>query len=585
MADKVKEFAQYELPDMVSGETVAEQPRTNFTNYNLPDPGGAPISLGQETAAAHGSVTDNTIYQGGASQQSANFVPNTSGWFLSSTFGEFNFPLSVDALDIPDTVTAASFHVDSSGNSWWGAVLFANAPAKITAAGQATFTGVSLVNTFTAGENVSQGSLLCFKHKFACWGDDSSANRNTTAVMDSMVYVDQSNAATNYQASKDLCYVGINGGGSLLLTYLKLNLTGNPPGLPAWNEVDTVYLRLYVVFVAGASLGDFYLTRLTSAFTESTVTYNTRPTDDSVNWSVGKVVVESALNENNAATADGLATGYIDFDITEVYRLISQGTYTNNGFKLTCDNKFGSGAGTNVRFGGMTRAGGGTFNQAPFLVSYITKDNPGAGNTMTANDGKVYLASNSNYQRVKQLAGIAATTEVAGSSVKVHSLADGTLVPSSVLSVTNNQVYYLNSTTGTIGILTNNILEHDKWDLRIGIGSPNGLVIDRDKRPLFIRKFQSPNIVSSVTAITSCLAPPDATMAIAQWHVDAGAFENNGQLQVIKGFLTTAQSGSSDATVNQYQGTLAWSTGTAGIISLGIGGGGTSPVYTVYIYK
>lgn len=538
-------------------------------------------------------------------------------FYLGNTTSYINFDgtsttivggLSVSSLDIPDQVTANSFHVDVSGNTWWGATTIGSATAKVLNTGVATFTNVtitggsvsinsgttsvnssgvavfksiSVINQMTAGESVIAGSLLCFKHKFASWGDDVGADRNTTGVMASMVYVDQGNPTTNYQASKSLCFVGQNGGGGVYQTYLKLDMSGSPPGLPAWNEIDTIFLRLYVVFSAAGDQGTYYLKRLTTAFTESTVTYNTRPSSDGVTWSTGKVVVESALNENNATSADGQHTGYIDFDVTEIYRLISQGTYANNGFLLQNT----GGSALNVRFGGMTRSGGGTFNQAPFIVSYITKDNPGSGNTMVANDGKVYLASNANYQRVKQFAGICGGTVSAGQTVDVYSFSNGFIIPLSVLTVTNNTTYYLTDSSGTIGTLTNNILETNKWSIKIGIGSPNGLVIERDSRPLFIRSLSSPDILGVATYPTF-LPPPNANMAILQWGItDGGGRAVSGQVTLMKGFITSASSGQADSNANKnYLGQLDWASGTAGLLAVTMADG-SSKTFTVSFYK
>lgn len=513
--------------------------------------------------------------------------------------------LSVSSLDIPDTMTANSFHVDSSGNAWWGSTSIGSSTAKILNTGVATFTNanitggtvninsgttsinssgvavfksISIINQMVAGESVTMGHLACFKNKFAVWGDDAGSDRNTTAVMDSMVYVSSTSPTTNFQGSKSLCFVGPGGGG--YTTYLKLNLTASPPGLPAWNEIDTIYLRLYIVFAAASDMGTFYLSLLTSAFVESTVTYNTRPTDDGMKWALGTVIVESALGENAASTANGLNTGYIDFDITEIYRLISQGTYVNYGFLLNNDNAPGNVA--SVQFGGMTRSGGGTLNQAPFIVSYITKDNPGSGNTMVANDGRVYQASNSNYQRVKQLAGIFGANATIGQTVDVYSISNGLIIPSSVLTVVNNQTYYMNDSSGSISVLTNNILESSKWDMKIGIGSPNGLIINLDKRPLFIRSITSPDS-QGFARWPNVLPPPDATSAVMQWQVNEGGATGYGQIRVEKGFITDAKSGFVDGGTGYY-GTLTWNSGTAGLISPSISGGG-GKVFTVYFYK
>ena len=79
--------------------------------------------------------------------------------------------LSVSSLNIPDTTTANSFHVDSSGNAWWGtnvATGYATAPAKILNTGAATFTNATITGALTtaAGSSISGtyvDSLSCSK--------------------------------------------------------------------------------------------------------------------------------------------------------------------------------------------------------------------------------------------------------------------------------------------------------------------------------------------------------------------------------------------------------------------------------------
>ena len=82
--------------------------------------------------------------------------------------------LSVSQLNIPDSTTANSMHVDSSGNTWWGANVasgYASAPASVLKDGSATFTNgtftgalIASNNTFlislTAGESITAGHAL-----------------------------------------------------------------------------------------------------------------------------------------------------------------------------------------------------------------------------------------------------------------------------------------------------------------------------------------------------------------------------------------------------------------------------------------
>lgn len=82
--------------------------------------------------------------------QSSNFVTGSAGWQLTPTSGELNFALSVDSLDIPDTTTANSFHVDIDGNTWWGATTIGASIASVTKAGVLTATGAIITGTITA---------------------------------------------------------------------------------------------------------------------------------------------------------------------------------------------------------------------------------------------------------------------------------------------------------------------------------------------------------------------------------------------------------------------------------------------------
>lgn len=64
--------------------------------------------------------------------------------------------VSISSLDIPDTVTANSFHVDVSGNSWWGATTLGAATGKVLNTGAATFSNM----TITGGSiNINGGTM------------------------------------------------------------------------------------------------------------------------------------------------------------------------------------------------------------------------------------------------------------------------------------------------------------------------------------------------------------------------------------------------------------------------------------------
>jgi hypothetical protein len=81
---------------------------------------------------------------------SPNFRTTKSGFRLRSDGDvEFNSAtirgqLIAGSIDIPDTTTANSFHVDSAGNAWWGATTLAGAVASVTKAGAGTFSNLTI---------------------------------------------------------------------------------------------------------------------------------------------------------------------------------------------------------------------------------------------------------------------------------------------------------------------------------------------------------------------------------------------------------------------------------------------------------
>ncbi len=68
--------------------------------------------------------------------------------------------ISASSINIPDTTTAASFHVDSSGNAWWGATTLAASLASITSSGVATFAGMYTLNKKTYTDFETAGRFV-----------------------------------------------------------------------------------------------------------------------------------------------------------------------------------------------------------------------------------------------------------------------------------------------------------------------------------------------------------------------------------------------------------------------------------------
>jgi hypothetical protein len=143
------EFDQQTRRSLIEGSQIAAQA---IRPYHFSAEAVAEYSL------ADASVSSRTI---AASIQSDNYVAGVSGWKIERATGNVEFgsgtfrgSVLAGSIDIPDTTTASSFHVDSTGRAWIGANAsnFATAPFRVTAAGAVTASSVTLTNpTVTTG--------------------------------------------------------------------------------------------------------------------------------------------------------------------------------------------------------------------------------------------------------------------------------------------------------------------------------------------------------------------------------------------------------------------------------------------------
>lgn len=428
----------------------------------------------------------------------------------------------------------------------------------------------NLIRQYTAGENITAGRLVGFKHKVCSWGDDAQADRNTTALISGMTYVDEDNPNTTHGDATSIARpkLGITSLNSHYYIYGKIDLSSNPPGLPAWNEVQQVLLRMYIITTA-TSAQNFSVVPVAAAFDEATITWNNKPANVS-SVAVASARVATAIQSESMASAANLTqTGYVEFDITDMYRLWSQGTITNNGFSITTDG--GAGAGSSD-LGGRTRTGGGDYNQGPYLVIIPINDNPGSGNTITVNDGKMYHmsdgsetnASDRRYNNIKQIVGIAGSTVSSGGTVDVYLLTQKSIIPSSVISATPGRAFYLQGTAGQIDVLTNDVQATiQRWQPRIGYGlSDNSLMIDYDPGLRFIQ--------NSTIASAGILPPITARKGIVNITGDYGSGSFNTTIEVSKDWHNTQTNKFIDlsASTKFISIVVTWATGTAGKITV-----------------
>ena len=96
--------------------------------------------------------------------QSDNFVTGSTGWQataegnLEANSGTFRGSLIAGSIDIPDTTTANSMHVESDGDTYWGANVatgFAGAPASIGKDGAGKFSSITITGGAISGVPIS----------------------------------------------------------------------------------------------------------------------------------------------------------------------------------------------------------------------------------------------------------------------------------------------------------------------------------------------------------------------------------------------------------------------------------------------
>ena len=136
--------------------TVGADWGVNLTNIptTLGTPSGAglylsPTNLGYYNGSVWKTYMDNVgnFYLGGSSGK----LQWDAGTNTLSIVGA----ISSSTLNIPDSVTANSFHVDINGNVWWGATVIGGATAKVLNSGAATFTNVTITGGSMLGTSIA----------------------------------------------------------------------------------------------------------------------------------------------------------------------------------------------------------------------------------------------------------------------------------------------------------------------------------------------------------------------------------------------------------------------------------------------
>ena len=120
---------------------LAEKESTVFTPQ--PNTPAVPSPKSNVAPAPNGSVLN------GGSFYSPNFSKGVAGWAINAAGdaefndGTFRGAVTASTIDIGGS-DATSFHVDADGNLWLGDALFASAPFKVSNAGALTATGATI---------------------------------------------------------------------------------------------------------------------------------------------------------------------------------------------------------------------------------------------------------------------------------------------------------------------------------------------------------------------------------------------------------------------------------------------------------
>ncbi|MEK7179997.1 MAG: hypothetical protein AAB706_00820, partial [Patescibacteria group bacterium] len=348
--------------------------------YNIPIP---PETLTQEDVSVMvGSQIRNfsqpSVLQSGF-YQSANFVSGSTGWQLTPSSAEFNVSTAINSLDIPDTTTASSFHVDSSGNTWWGANVasgLANANASVTSAGAAVFKSVTLSTSVAisgiANSTATDISLLGWQHDLtfsstdfdtAAWtsgtitlssGRTFSISAGNTGNMVALTYIYLSTAdsltvlqttttaSTAIGANKILVAVAQNNSDSTAKVWLQVyggkggiflgvdNLAANSAST---NEFIANTANIKDLIVTNAKVNDLAVSKLTAgSITSKAITLAISDTTGDVKIQAGKtdfgddtagfILGMDDSDSNNPKFEIGSATEYLKYDPTNGLRVL-----------------------------------------------------------------------------------------------------------------------------------------------------------------------------------------------------------------------------------------------------------------------
>ncbi len=358
------------------------------------------------------------------------------------------------SLNIPDTTTASSFHVDGAGNSWWGATTLGAANAYVLNTGVAVFNNTTLNNpvvnnptiTYLAGEDLTAGQAVTSSYyqsdggvSFDSQGTFTEDGGLTTHTKAFTVGVNSNrililNLVTNFIISS-VKYGGVSmtlatsqsiiGGETSYAYYLIGPTTGNNNivvVLTSGGRISMAYSSYYNVVQTGqpdvTTVNQANVGTVTQSITTA-VAGATVVVLGGAFSSTGTPSVSSISNAvNNFTQINGLANNYSAAAIADTGALFLPMSISNT----------------------VTNGGTGTLRTAIIQLSI---------KPITAPVAAAIQSSTSNGLNNKYISFLGFVTANASKGTNVNIAISG--IVTNLSGLTPNNVYYLNDTLGTIG--------------------------------------------------------------------------------------------------------------------------------------
>lgn len=404
--------------------------------------------------------------------------------------------------------------------------------------------GAANVNTYTYGETIAVGDVLCLKNSYT----------EVHATHDA--YTDDSHPTTVYNND----YIFIKQSADEYDGFIKFDVSAIA------SDIQRATLRLYHYSFVGTNTTTVGVYLIDGAdWDESTITQNTKPT-----------VKEYA--EDQLQLALPTVGTWIEFDITNIVRGWKLGTISNYGIKLeviATDN--------NGRVG---------FNSSE-VVDY--EPHLRVWNNASS-DGKLYLAADAvvtedtqeHYNTVRNIVGIAAEAGNLNDVKKVYDV-PGSVIGKSITGVVAGQPCYISDTAGKTVSDPVNIYHL----CCIGRGRATGDLLFMPERPYFIERYpintdlsgQHPNLY---TDSTMYLFPPkDAQKAVIRLEsLDASSHHNYcTNLIVYRTGATYVEYNVADVGGATPMYSVTWGTDLITVVSLYDGDGSYPRIWAYYYTK